>query len=217
MKAWTLPWARRLLFASVGLLCACVNPPSSRNVNDPQASAQSIAVQVCSNCHGLTGESISPMFPKLSGQQRDYLLAQLADFKGHERSDSRGVQYMWGFTHLSPKQVEDLADYFAAQTPMHAVVTVGADINLGKALFEGGAPGEGAVPCTSCHGAQGEGNGLIPRLAGQHPAYVLEQIKVFQLTDLRPRGAAMKQVTHALTDSDARAIAHYIGTLGSRP
>ena len=217
MNTWTPPWARLLLLASACLLTACVSSPNGRNVNDPLASGPSIAAQVCSNCHGLTGESTSPMFPKLAGQQRDYLLAQLADFKGHERSDSRGVQYMWGFTHLSAKQVDDLAGYFADQTPMRAVPAAAAEVTRGKALFEGGAPGEGAMPCATCHGAQAEGNGPIPRLGGQHPAYVLEQIKVFQLTDARPRGAAMKQVTHALSDADAQAIAHYIGSLGSQP
>jgi cytochrome c553 len=217
MKAWTNIWSPGLLAFALAALSGCANPPSSRNVNDPQASGKSIAVQVCSNCHGMTGESISPMFPKLAGQQREYLLAQLADFKGHERSDSRSVQYMWGFTHLSAKQVDELADYFSGQTPMRAVAAGDADLARGKALFEGGLPDKGLVQCTACHGPNGEGNGSFPRLAGQHPAYVLEQIKVFQLTDLRPRGAPMKQVTHALADSDAQAIAQYIGTIGFRP
>jgi cytochrome c553 len=198
------------------LVAGCADPLKSRNVNDPEVSGKTVAVQVCANCHGVTGESLSPAFPKLAGQQHDYLLAQLGDFKGHERSDSRGVQYMWGFTHLTTKQVEELADYFSSQAPMRATVSANADLARGKAIFEGGIPEKGVVQCTACHGPDGEGNSSFPRLSGQHPAYVLEQIKVFQLTDSRPRGAPMKQITHELSESDALAVAQYVGSIGSR-
>jgi cytochrome c553 len=54
-------------------------------------------------------------------------------------------------------------------------------------------------------------------LAGQHSAYVLEQIKVFQSSDLRPRRAPMKQITHSLSEADALAVAHYIAGMGRTP
>ena len=71
--------------------------------------------------------------------------------------------------------------------------------------------------CAARHGAGDEGNGAFPRLAGQHANYVLEQIKVFQLTEQRPRGAAMKQITHELTEPDAVAVSHYIESIGATP
>jgi len=198
------------------LLPACTNMKSSRDVADPVVSGRVLAVQVCSACHGVTGESTSPMFPKLAGQRKEYLVAQLTDFKGHLRSDSRGSEYMWGFTHLSGQQVDELADYFSSQPPMRGQAEV-ADASLarGEAIFRQGIPDKGVLQCASCHGAMGEGQGVYPRLAGQHAHYLLEQIKVFQLTDQRPRGAVMKQVTHELSDADAQAVTRYIAALGA--
>ena len=37
-------------------------------------------VHVCSSCHGPDGRSISPTFPRLAGQQKDYIVAQLRPF-----------------------------------------------------------------------------------------------------------------------------------------
>ena len=206
-----------LSFLAVAVLglAGCTNIGSSRNVNDANVSGKTIAIQVCSSCHGVTGESTSPMFPKLAGQGKEYLAAQLADFKGHDRSDSRGAQYMWGFTHLTNKQVDELADYFSAQPPMQARKDKVELLARGEAIFRSGVAEKGVVQCAACHGAGGEGNGAFPRLAGQHANYVLEQIKVFQLTEQRPRGAAMKQITHELTDADAVAVSHYIESIGA--
>ena len=195
-------------------ISACTSM-SSRNVADPTLAGSTIAVQVCSACHSVTGESVSPQFPKLAGQQKDYLQAQISDFKGHERSDSRGTQYMWGFTHLTNKQVDELADYFASQPPMRAAVTRPELLARGEAIFRNGIPENNVVQCAACHGANGEGNGTFPRIAGQHATYVLEQIKVFQLTDNRPRGAAMKQITHDMSEADATAVAQYVQSIGA--
>lgn len=205
----------RLLPLVVLALSACSNIQSSRDVSDSTVAGKTIAAQVCSACHGVTGESTSPMFPKLAGQRKDYLVAQLADFKGHDRSDARGAQYMWGFTHLTGKQVDELADYFAAQSPMKGRRNDRANLARGQEIFTTGVPDKGVVQCAACHGPGGEGNEGFPRLAGQHSNYVLEQIKVFQLTDMRPRGAAMKQVTHELNEADAKAVAQYIESIGA--
>jgi cytochrome c553 len=195
-------------------LTACSNM-TSRNVADPSLSGRDIAINTCSACHAVTGESISPQFPKLAGQQKEYLAAQIADFKGHARSDSRGTQYMWGFTHLTTKQVDELAEYFSQQPPMRGSVSNPTLLARGETIFRKGIPENSVVPCVACHGQSGEGNGVIPRIAGQHAEYVLEQIKVFQLTEQRPRGAAMKQETHEMGAADAMAVAQYVQSIGA--
>ncbi len=197
-------------------LSACTNLVSSRDVANPEVPAKVVAAQVCSNCHGITGESASPAFPKLAGQQKDYLVAQLTDFKGHERSDSRGTQYMWGFTHLSAAQVDGLADYFSSQAPMRGKTVAGTSLARGEDIFRNGIAENGVVACATCHGPEANGNGPFPHLAGQHLSYLVEQIKVFKNTDQRPRGAAMKQVTHALSEVDMVAVAQYLESLGAK-
>jgi cytochrome c553 len=216
MKTHRLSLKVSILGIAVLGLSACTNLHSGRDVANPDMPGKVLAVQVCSNCHGVTGESTSPMFPKLAGQHKEYLAAQLADFKGHDRSDSRGAEYMWGFTHLSTKQVDELAEYFASQPPMVGQRSSDPSLARGEAIFRNGISDKGVVPCATCHGASGEGSSAFPRIGGQHASYVLEQIKVFQLTDQRPRGAAMKQVTHELSDADASAVAQYIASLGAQ-
>jgi cytochrome c553 len=174
-------------------------------------SGIALADNVCSLCHGLTGESISPMFPKLAGQQKDYLKVQLTDFKGHSRMDKTGTQYMWGFTHLTDAQIAELADYFSGQSPMKAEVD--KPDARGELIFRRGLPESDVAQCSGCHGAEGQGSGQIPRLAGQHAAYMIRQLKVFQQPGQRTRGDLTNQIAHALSDADAESVAHYMATL----
>ena len=205
-----------LLIAFVLQIASCANEDRNRNYADTNLSGNVLAEQVCSACHGVTGQSISPQFPKLAGQQKDYLLGQLADFKGHQREDRMGKEYMWGFSKLSVKQVDELAHYFSNQTPMVGQFSTNLQLKQrGEVIFKEGIATAGVVPCSACHGPEGAGNGPIPRIAGQHADYLEKQIEIFKNTNSRPRGDAMKEVTHQLTKIDMLAVATYISSLNS--
>lgn len=198
----------------VAALMGCTSTSEETSQKTSPMSGIAMADQVCSLCHGLTGESISPTFPKLAGQQKEYLKLQLADFKGHARRNKTGAQYMGGFTHLTETQIAELADYFSSQSPMKADADTPAA--RGELIFREGLPESGIAQCGSCHGANGQGNGQVPRLAGQHALYMIRQIKVFQQADQRLRGDLTKQSDHALSDADAESVAHYMATLGAK-
>jgi cytochrome c553 len=199
-----------ILAGAAALACACSPIDRSRAINDPGVPALTLAQQVCSSCHGLTGVSTSPEFPKLAGQQRDYLVAQLSEFKSHNRADPDGVKYMWGLGRLSPDQVQGLADYFSSQTPSIGPVIDAALIGEGRRIYNEGIPDHNVPMCSACHGAKGEGAGQFPRLAGQHADYVAKQLLIYQRTDQRPLGVAMKQVTHELTAQQIKALAAFL-------
>ncbi|WP_338923518.1 c-type cytochrome [Pseudomonas silesiensis] len=173
-----------------------------------------MADSVCSLCHGLTGESVSPMFPKLAGQQNEYLQLQLTDFKNHGRSAATDSRYMGGLSHLTKTQIAELADYFASQRAMQA--DTGTPDARGEVIFRQGLPERGIPPCSACHGTDGGGNGLIPRVAGQHASYMSQQIMVLQQTGQRPNGAPMLPVDHALSQADAESVARYMAALGTK-
>ncbi|MDE3106502.1 MAG: c-type cytochrome, partial [Acidobacteriota bacterium] len=78
------------------LAAGCANLQHSRNVADPAVPAKVLAEQVCSTCHGLDGNPVSPAFPRLAAQTPAYLTSQLNNFRGHGRSDPAGSEYMWG-------------------------------------------------------------------------------------------------------------------------
>src|SRR5271165_7141584 len=100
------------------LVSSCANPERSRDLGNPNVAPAVTAMQVCSNCHGLDGNSVSPNFPRLAGQQSAYLVAQLTNFRSHQRSDPEGFEYMWGISRkLTDDQIKGLADYFSKQVP----------------------------------------------------------------------------------------------------
>ena len=177
-------------------------------------SGIAMADSVCSLCHGLTGESVSPMFPKLAGQQNEYLQLQLTDFKNHGRSAATDSRYMGGLSHLTKTQISELADYFANQRSMQA--ETGMPDARGEVIFRQGLPERGVPPCSACHGTDGGGNGVIPRVAGQHASYMSHQIMVLQQTGQRPNGAPMLPVEHALSQADAESVARYMAALGAQ-
>ncbi len=204
----------RLLVAVVllGLAANCGNLTRSRNTANPNVSGETLALQVCSNCHGPTGNSTSPNFPNLAAQQEAYTVSELLEFKGHNRTDPAGYEHMWGLSqNLTEKQIQELAAYFAsARWERQPIEGKPERMDAGKAIFTDGVVTKGTPPCASCHGPDGLGNGMIPRIAGQHVDYLIKQLKVFQLTDQRPDGVPMKVILHGLTTEDIENVSAYV-------
>ena len=196
-------------------VAGCANPGRSRDLGNPNIDATALAQQVCSNCHGMTGNAVSPNFPNLAGQVEPYVVAQLNSFKSRHRHDPAGFEYMWGLSRsLSDKQIAGLAAYYAARSsqPSRQEGTT-LQIEAGRLLFESGASDKQVPPCIGCHGPKGLGQGAFPRLAGQHADYVVKQLTGFQRTDDRPDGAVMKVVAHNLTRQDIVNVAAYVQSL----
>ena len=191
----------------------CSSIEHSRNLADPKVPATTLAQQVCSLCHGVNGQAISPNFPNLAAQQPAYFMAQMKEFRGHNRLDPAGFEYMWGLSRsLTDDQIKGLADYFAAQAPAVAPGSLAdaATVAGGKAIYEQGVPEKNIPACSVCHGAQAAGNEQFPRLAHQHADYLLKQLMVFQRTDERPEGSIMKVVAHELTHKNMEDLAAYL-------
>ncbi len=204
----------RALALAVPLLvlgAACSNLERSREMSNPATPAKTLALQVCSNCHGVTGVSISPNFPRLAGQQPDYFINQMKAFRGHSRSDPAGFEYMWGLSRgLTDEQIKGLAEYFAAQAPQPGEPTDPALRSAGQAIFEGGVPATNVPACKTCHGESGQGMAAFPRLADQHADYLVKQLQVFQRSNERPEGSVMKEIAHGLTQPQMTAVAAFL-------
>ncbi len=208
-----------LIAAALLLGSGCANLERSRDVFNPAVSGTTLAQQVCSMCHGVTGVSPSPNFPNLAGQTKEYLVAQLTEFRGHSRSDPAGFEYMWGISRkLTDPQIQQLADYFAAQAPARQPPAGDAAlVETGRALFAQGAPDRAIPACSGCHGDRAQGLATFPRLAGQHGDYVRKQLVVFQRTDDRPDGSIMKVVAHNLRPDEVAGAALYVQGLTGAP
>lgn len=82
---------------------------------DP-AQARSLAA-TCFTCHGTDGRSVNGVPPSLAGQNRDYLLKQLQEFRDGRRPATIMHQHAKGYT---AEQLELIAGYFASVTPGRA-------------------------------------------------------------------------------------------------
>lgn len=172
-------------------------------------AAGKVAGQVCSNCHGPGGNSLSPLFPRLDGQQEQYLAAQLRAFKSRTRADPEAHNYMWGMaTLVSDSMVDAFAQYYAGQPPAPGEPGDAKQIADGKRLYEQGVPGRNIAACASCHGANAEGRSIFPRLAGQHAAYLVRQLQVIQ-KELRA-SPIMHGTIKDLKPDEMNAVAAYL-------
>ncbi|MCB5185615.1 cytochrome c [Methylobacillus gramineus] len=173
-------------------------------VNKAPASAQ-----ICGSCHGADGNSMVPMFPKIAGQHPEYLEKQLKNIK----SNVRISPVMMGIVAtLADEDVTILSKYFSQQTPKPGNSASNGAGSVGEKIYLGGIPGAGVPACASCHGINGNGLAAgFPRLAGQHAAYTVTQVKAFR-DGQRKNDAAkmMRMVSAKMTDDDIAAVADYI-------
>ncbi|MEO8519935.1 MAG: c-type cytochrome [Acidobacteriota bacterium] len=180
-------------------------------VSAQQPAAATLAADVCASCHGPDGLSVSPAFPRLAGQNAAYLEAQLKAFRDRTRADPMAQAFMWGMTsQLSDPTIAGLAAYYAAQKPAKAASGDAKQVALGEPIFLQGVPAAGVAACQTCHGPQGEGNAVIPRLAGQHAEYLLKQLVLFK-SDLRAGASApvMHGISSGMTFDQMSAVSAY--------
>jgi len=85
---------------------------SAAHAADGNAAAGKEKSTTCAACHGPDGNSPSPDFPKLAGQEQDYLAAALHQYKTGKRKNP----IMAGFAaNLSEQDIADLTAYFSSQ------------------------------------------------------------------------------------------------------
>jgi cytochrome c553 len=175
-----------------------------------QGETPKVIETLCSVCHGPEGNSSSPNFPRLAGQQASYIEAQLQAFKKHTRRDPDARDYMWGWAaQLDDNTIKAVAAYYAAQKPIPGESSAPQLMTKGKRIFETGIPSQSVPPCAACHGQEAAGLGTTPRLAGQHASYLVKQLKIFH-SELRPAAVAMRTIVKGLTDEDMEAVAAYL-------
>lgn len=163
--------------------------------NNASGKAKSAA---CEKCHGADGNSESPVVPKLAGQQSAYFIQQIKEFKSGNRKNPLMEPIAAG---LSDADSDDLAAYYATLKPTAEKVDAALS-SKGKGNYN---------LCDSCHGPTAAGQGPIPRLAGQHAAYMITQLKAYQ-SGVR-KNPVMNGVTMSLSEGDFKALAEYAAGL----
>ncbi|MFN0184417.1 MAG: c-type cytochrome [Aquabacterium sp.] len=111
---------------------------------------------------------------------------------------------------LSPADMKALGAWFASRpTQGHPV----ADTDLagvGRFVYFRGNPFTGVAACASCHGNDAHGSASLPRLAGQHPQYTENQIKLFNKRERTNDNAVMHAIATKLSELEVKAVSAYL-------
>jgi cytochrome c553 len=199
------------LFFGAMLMAATSAMPSDA-LRDPDRQAQRLETETCALCHGIEGHGKPPTFPALAAQTAPYLEAQLKAFKDQTRADPDALTYMWGVaSELSDKTIGALARFYSFRSPAPATALDPALTAVGKTMFDEGLPDQKVPACSSCHGAQGEGNGTTPRIGRQQTAYCYMQLR--EMRDGLRNAPLMDAVTQNLTVQQFQAVCAYVGSL----
>jgi len=197
---------------NVGLIAALLAgwalaaDPAPAAKADP-AKGEALSSSVCVACHTNDGSRGAPANPIIQGQQADYLVKQLAEFKAGKRENPimRGIA-----SALSDVDMKNVAAFYAGKQPKPGFAKNKDFALLGEKIYRGGAADRGLPACSGCHGPNGAGiPGQYPRLSGQHSDYVEAQLTAFR-SGARHNSLPMTGVAAKLSDREIKALADYV-------
>jgi cytochrome c553 len=194
--------------ASACLALALVAPvQAAGNVSAGQAKAG-----MCAGCHGADGNGgADPLWPRLAGQDADYIAKQLADFKSGARKDPIMNGMAAG---LSSEDMQNVGAYFASLKPKAGVAGDAVLAKQGEKLYRGGNAKMGVSACMSCHGPTGHGiPPRFPKVSGQNTAYTQKQLLAFKASTRANDGETMTRIAFRMSEQEIRAVAEYMAGL----
>ncbi|MBK6677853.1 MAG: cytochrome c4 [Rhodocyclaceae bacterium] len=195
---------KALWVAAVLALAESTSPAAA----DRQAA--SIIEGRCALCHGPEGESASAIYPRLAAQNAEYIGKQLKDFRdGRRKSDAMAEMA----ADLTDGEIAALAEFFAGKPPKSRRPGDTDLAGVGRYIYVKGNPYSGVPACATCHGPAAHGTTQLPRLAGQHPAYLQTQLKEFNKRARTNDNAVMHTVAAKLAELELVAVTVYLGGL----
>ena len=190
----------RKIFNVIASVIICAALPAFADA-PPKPPAK---LALCAACHGKDGNSTDPQYPILAGQNWRYIYIELQDFQAGRRSDPQMSPMAAG---LTKNEMMALGNWFAAQKyKPTGFKTDPEKVKLGLAKAD-------ETLCDMCHLGHLSGQNEIPRVSGQHYAYVKKQLSDFKAHRRTNDAGNMTSVAGTLSDSDIDNVAQYAASL----
>jgi cytochrome c553 len=170
----------------------------------PDAAAGKDKAKVCAACHGESGVSTIQGVPHLAAQPSLSIFYQLLQFRDQRRKGG-GMEAI--SANLSEQDMRDIAAHYASLPPPPA--HTGGDtqkIARGQQIAQ-------QQYCSSCHGAQLQGQKHVPRLSGQSSEYFITQLRNLRSGVRADMDGTMASAARSLTDEEIEAMAVYARSL----
>ena len=167
---------------------------------------------MCAACHGQDGNGgADSTWPKLAGQDPDYIAKQLADFKAGRRKNAIMAGMVAG---LSAADMKNLGAYYASLKSEPGAASDAQLAKLGEKIFRGGNAKMGVSACMSCHGPSGHGiPPQFPKVSGQKTAYTQNQLLAFKAGTRANDGETMTRIAFRMSELEIKAVSEYMAGL----
>lgn len=171
--------------------------------------AEELVGERCHHCHGKEGEASSSIYPRLAGQNAEYIAKQLSDFKSGKRKGTMNEMA----ADLSEDEMMALGEFFSSKPPLAHKLRDKELTAVGQYIFNRGNKYSGVAACASCHGENGAGTNQLPRLAGQHKRYLISQLEEFNSRERTNDNAIMHSIASKLTELEIDGVSRYISAM----
>ena len=171
----------------------------------PAANADETELTPCLDCH--QANSRLGEVPLIEGQHAAYLTAQLQRFRERHRESFPMDALARGLNDDSiERMVADISGRPWVSWPKQSVDSDTERLQRGAAVVEHFA-------CAACHGPAFMGGDVIPRLAGQRPGYIEQQLKAVEAGQRYHPPTAIGASLDSLDEADYRAVALWVSRL----
>jgi cytochrome c553 len=174
-------------------------PPAARAQLKPETLA------ACAACHGPAGNSPTPEIPSIAGQPQTFVENQLVLIREGLRDVPAMKDLLKG---MSDAAIVELTQYYAAQKPTPAKSAVQPE------RYKAGNEIAKKAMCGTCHLADFSGQNQVPRLAGQHEAYLIASMKMFRDNPAPGRDTIMTATLRGMSDAELGQVATFLANYG---
>ncbi|MFO8154273.1 c-type cytochrome [Thioalkalivibrio sp.] len=197
---------------------AAVDPDAA--AGEPQPPAE-VYQSVCAACHG-TGAAGAPVLDDTDEWTQRLDEKGLDTLVSHAINGFQGMPARGGNPNLTDEEVTGTVEYMLAEAGLEMddaetvaaadeaaadaePATVAGDVDAGRDRY---------ATCISCHGAEGEGSGIFPKISGRSADYIADRLTTYRSgEEVGPNSALMMPQATGLSDEAIADLAAYIASL----